>query len=330
MGQSVTVLVMGTASRSSVEKRHPIQVVSRRTGLSQEVLRIWEKRYGVVEPGRTTTGRRLYSDLDIERLRLLRQAIGPGRRIGTLARASLDQLRALVEEDRAAEAKAPPARMDEVASPQAARFLEECLAAVRALEPRRLEVALSRALVALSSPALIEDLFAPLARQIGELWQQGAIGPYQEHLATALIRQKLGEMLTAVPLDDAPTVVVTTPSGQRHEIGALLAAAAALGQGWRACYLGPDLPAGDIARAVEDSHAAAVAVSIVHPADDPSLPDELDALREHVGEGIAILVGGAAAPAYSAAIARVGARLLPDTRSFRKVLAELAADVVHD
>jgi DNA-binding transcriptional MerR regulator len=73
---------MDPKESTSGQKRHPIQVVARRTGLSPDVLRVWEKRYQAVEPGRTKTGRRLYSDDDIERLRLLREATSRGRRIG--------------------------------------------------------------------------------------------------------------------------------------------------------------------------------------------------------------------------------------------------------
>src|SRR5919107_4915681 len=65
--------------------RHPMRVVTRRTGLSADVLRVWEKRYGVVTPSRSDTGRRLYSDTDIERLRLLHRATLAGRSIGQVA-----------------------------------------------------------------------------------------------------------------------------------------------------------------------------------------------------------------------------------------------------
>ena len=89
------------------EKRHPIKVVARRTGLSPEVLRVWEKRYAVVEPGRTKTARRLYSDADIERLRILRQATLLGRRIGEISGLTTEALAAQVKEDREATAEAP-------------------------------------------------------------------------------------------------------------------------------------------------------------------------------------------------------------------------------
>jgi len=84
------------------DKRHPIQVVAKRTGLSADVLRAWEKRYGVLKPARSEGGRRLYSDEDIEYLRLLRRATVAGRNVGQVAGLSRDELEATVREDEAA------------------------------------------------------------------------------------------------------------------------------------------------------------------------------------------------------------------------------------
>jgi DNA-binding transcriptional MerR regulator len=75
---------------------HSIKAVSRRTGLSPHVIRIWEKRYGAVEPRRTSTNRRLYSDAEIERLNSLRLATAAGHSIGNIATLPLRQLNSLV------------------------------------------------------------------------------------------------------------------------------------------------------------------------------------------------------------------------------------------
>ncbi|MDH3428172.1 MAG: MerR family transcriptional regulator, partial [Gemmatimonadota bacterium] len=81
------------------EPEHPIQVVSHRTGLSADVLRAWERRYGAVRPDRSASRRRLYSDRDIERLILLRRATKAGRTIGQIATLPDDRLRQLVASD---------------------------------------------------------------------------------------------------------------------------------------------------------------------------------------------------------------------------------------
>lgn len=91
------------ASSKAPVHRHPMRVVTRRTGLSADLLRVWEKRYDVVKPGRSSGGRRLYSDADIERLRLLYRATLAGRGIGQVAALSTPALVALVRRDADAE-----------------------------------------------------------------------------------------------------------------------------------------------------------------------------------------------------------------------------------
>ncbi|UCC49299.1 MAG: MerR family transcriptional regulator, partial [Gemmatimonadota bacterium] len=87
-------------------KRHPIRIVARRTGLSRDVLRAWELRHGAVEPERTPAGQRLYSDDDIERLRLIQRSLEAGRRIGQVAGLPTEELARLVGEDERAERSA--------------------------------------------------------------------------------------------------------------------------------------------------------------------------------------------------------------------------------
>ncbi len=125
----------------SSEPKHPIQVVVRRTGLTADVIRVWERRYDAVRPQRSDTNRRLYSDDDVERLRLLRKATLSGRRIGDVARYSDDELRQLTADDAEAEALAPqPSGRRGEFSIRANH--EACMAAVYALDGVALLLAL--------------------------------------------------------------------------------------------------------------------------------------------------------------------------------------------
>ena len=308
------------------EKRHPIQVAVRRTGLSAEVLRVWEKRYGAIHPGRTPSGRRLYSDGDIETLRLLREATELGRRIGLVAALSQEELRILVEEDRAA--AAPQGREPESATDALAtgKLLEAALDAVIEFDAGRLEALLRRAMVRLGSAAFTDDLVSPLVTRIGEFWAEGRLHIYHEHLATAVIRRLVEELFATPALAGAPTLIVSAPSGQKHEIGALLATAAAIGHGWRGLYLGVDLPATEIASACVKGQADAVALSLIFPDSDPALADELHVLREHLPQETPIVVGGAASRSYQATLLQIGARMAPDLRALRSVLTEFETD----
>ena len=106
-------------------------------------------------------------------------------------------------------------------------------------------------LVLFGAPVVIDRIASPLFEHVGELWNRGDVKPAHEHLVSATIQGLFGGVLEAAdPSGVAPGIVVTTPAGQTHEFGALFAAATAASEGWRVTYLGPDLPADDIATAV--------------------------------------------------------------------------------
>lgn len=315
-------------------KRHPIQVAALRTGLSKDVLRAWERRYQVVEPGRTDTGRRLYSDEDIERLRLLRRARGSGRVLKRLARLSDAELGSLVVEDEKARRESERREAREVGGETrdgradaelVAAYVARCLAAAERLDPVALHAILDGAVVDLRPVALVEGVVAPLMRRIGDLWWERRLGPRHEHVASAVVRSSLDHVIAAlVRRDDAGLhLVSTTPTGQRHEIGAMLVAATAAGLGWKVTYLGPDLPAEEIAEAVRGVDADALALSLVHPEGDPELPGVLERLGELLPEDVRIFAGGRAARAYAEALEAIGVELHEELESLRDRLAAL-------
>jgi DNA-binding transcriptional MerR regulator/methylmalonyl-CoA mutase cobalamin-binding subunit len=299
-----------TDSQAS-RKRHPIQVVVRRTGLTADVLRAWERRYNVVEPGRSEGGRRLYSDDDVERLRLLRRATRGGRRISNVSTLSLESL-AAPEEGEAA-----------VASTEI--HLKACLAAVERLDGRELEGAIGRALVLLGAPLFMDRVAAPLLEEVGDRWRRGEVKPAHEHLVSAILQRVLGRVIeSSEPPGTAPGIVVTTPAGQTHEFGALFAAATAASEGWRVTYLGPNLPADDIATAVRSTGADALALSVVLEEEEPDLASELRELRLKLPPTVPILLGGAAVGAYQGVVDEIEAIVLPNLEQLRLTLSSLA------
>ena len=313
----------------SDEPRHPIQVVVRRTGVSQDLLRAWERRYAAVAPGRTPGSHRLYSDADIHRLGLIREALDGGRRIGQVAPLPTDELAALVESDRReafAAVRPPLPRPASGAIPEdlRTRRVDDCLDAIRNLDAARLEGALDEARLALSLPHLLEGVIGPLLEGIGEAWRRGELRPYHEHMASAVLRSFLTAVRgTYLAAPSAPLLLVALPAGQHHELSALMAALAGAAEGWRVTYLGPDLPADDIAAAARQSGARAVALGIVFPADDPDLPAQLDRLRRGAGPELPILVFGGAAAAYGAAVEAIGAERVAGIGPLRVALERL-------
>jgi DNA-binding transcriptional MerR regulator/methylmalonyl-CoA mutase cobalamin-binding subunit len=316
---------MITTLPDALEPKHPIRVVSERTGLSPDVLRAWEKRYRAVEPPRRTGGsQRLYSDADVERLRLLRKVTRAGRSIGQVAELSTHELAALVRDDEAALRTAPAPR----ASSGAARaHVDRCLIHIRDLNSGALEAALMRALLALGAEQFLDDVAVPVMREVGRAWEEKVLGIAQEHLATAVLRRVLGFAADAVEVSgQAPLVVVATPARQVHEMGALLAAVSASVAGWRVAYLGPDLPAEEIAGAARKRGAQAVALSAVYPADDPELAGELRRLRSQLPPGVTVFVGGEGARAAVDVLAPGEAAWLQSLPEFRKTLQRMAAE----
>jgi MerR family transcriptional regulator, light-induced transcriptional regulator len=284
------------------QANNPIRIVSRRTGLSAHVIRVWEKRYGAVQPVRTETNRRLYTEEQIERLSLLRDITRAGHSIGQVAKLPTAELQQL-----AAASCAPlhPATGEPSGS---APFLEQSLAAIQALDDRDLEGVFQRAETALGALGLLQKVISPLAQTIGERWRAGSLTAAHEHFASAVIRTYLGHAAKPFGLaESAPGLVVATPAGQLHEIGALLVGAAAANFGWRVTYLGASLPAAEIAGAARQRRARVVALSLVYPEDDARLAGELTLLRELLPSAVALVVGGRALPAYRATLEKIGA-----------------------
>ncbi len=298
--------------------KHPIQVVARRSGLTPDVLRAWEKRYGAVVPKRSSTGRRLYSDADIDRLRLIREVIDGGRRIGDVAKLAVADLEAMVEEDRA---QSSPALTRVTVNGNGDDFVGEAIAAVRDFDSAGLRAVLNKSLIALSPHQFIDDVATPLMQHIGDLWARGELRPGHEHLATDVMRQVLGDMLeTLQPDESTPQIIIATPSGQRHELGALLAGTAACLEGWRVTYLGPDLPGADIGEAAVSLGADAIALSITAP--DASAVEQIEVLRQRVGRDVPILIGGQGADVVTEAV-HLRVTRLRGVASLRAVLGSL-------
>ena len=321
--------------------KHPIKTVAWQTGLSPHVIRAWEKRYQTVQPTRSEGKQRLYSTADIERLTVLRQATEAGFSIGTIASLPTESVQALLTKavgtqrvlDSAETGQTDLVRIGlplSVVDPgmeEMGGFLDGAFEAVLRMDAERLEGLLERASVSLGQMRLLSDLVVPLVERIGEGWIKGQVKVAQEHVATAVLRTFLGHIARPIALHPrAPVLVVTTPSGQHHELGAIIVAAAATGIGWRVVYGGACLPAEEIASMATEQRARAVGLSVVHPTDDPALSLELQLLRRLLPPSTPILVGGRASVAYQAEIDAVGAIRVGSLESLRQLLNQLRGE----
>lgn len=304
--------------------RHPIGVVVERTGLSPELLRAWERRYGVVAPARDGTGQRLYSDGDVLRLRLLRRATLGGRSIGQVAPLETEALERLVREDEQARAPLAPPSSPPPSAPGDEHEVARALELARALDAAGLEALLRRA-AGLRGLASFLELCAVFLRRVGEEWHAGRLSEAHEHLATALVQRVVAVAMDALPRQPgAPVLLVATLPGERHEVGLLLASAAAAAEGWSVLYLGIDLPVREIADAAARSGARAVGISSVFPADRARVAAEMRTLRASLPDGVPLLAGGGGARALSAELQPAGIRVFGDLPSLRQALRDLA------
>lgn len=313
---------------ASHRPRHPIGVVADRTGLSSHVLRAWERRYQVVQPERSEGGHRLYSDADVDRLQLLGRLTRRGRQIGQLAELATDHLADLLREDIAAEVRARPAvRGDGTSEGRRQELSARAWRAVERLDPDALDRVLRRAALTLRVADYMDSFLLPLMQRIGEAWADTTLTPAHEHLATAVAARVTGWLMASFgPDPDGPSLVIATPAGHRHELGAIAAAVIAAAEEWRVRYLGPDLPAEDIARAARQSDARAVALSLVFPSDDAATVEELRTLMRHLPAGTSVFAGGRASGSYEEALRDLGIAHLDSFHSFRAVLSALAAE----
>lgn len=297
---------------------YSIKAVSRLTGLTPHVIRVWEKRYRAVQPGRTGTNRRLYSEEEAERLGLLRRATLAGHSISAIASLPREKLLKLVEE--AKDEERPVA----VEKASASGLVQRGVDATTKLETRTLEEVLREGILKLGHHGLLTRIIGPLAQRVGVLWQEGTISAAHEHFATAVIRAFLSRNTRPFPAGpEAPVLIVATPVGQLHELGAVMAAAAATDAGWNVVYLGTSLPAAEIAGAAIQHRARAVALSIVYPADDANLATELENLRGYLPPATLLLAGGRAASAYGEVLGRVGAKWAEDVTEVYRLLDEI-------
>ena len=298
---------------------YPIKVVVNKTGITAHVIRAWEKRYAAIEPGRTDTNRRLYCEDDIHRLELLGRLTKAGHSIGTIAKLPTEELEKLIGEPKEKASANIPGETG-----AKSLYLTSCLKAIEDLDEKRLEEILSRASVALSQPELLREVLVPMINNIGDNWKNGSIRIYHEHLASAVIKTFLDNIRGVYKVEkNAPQIIIATPIGQMHELGALLVASAAASEGWRVTYLGANLPAEEIAAAVQQSKPKALALSLVYPPDDPKVNIELTKLAKYLNSDTIIYVGGNSAESYNKTLSSIKANVISDLNDFRNELVKI-------
>jgi len=306
---------------SSTQKFN-VKYVCNRTGLTAHTIRAWEKRYGAVIPERTEKNRRIYSEDDIEKLQLLHRLILAGHSIGQIAGLPLESLKDLLRKD--SDLFLPTPEMSKrTQSDFAEKLVSEAIQHVASFDGEKLENVMHRALTGLGRRTLTEKFLAPFLEKQGEMWSAGTLRIAQEHFASSIVRGFLANLYRQSGSSRTDrALLIATPAGQHHEFGALFVAIESIACGWRSFYMGPNLPAEEIAEAAILNRVPAIALSIIYPANDPNLPAELLLLRRCLPPDIQIVAGGRSASGYKNSLEAIGSVVLNDIRDLDRFLEQ--------
>ncbi len=273
-----------------------ISAVAEATGLTTHTIRVWQRRYGAVEPARTPGGSRIYSHADVARLRRLRELSQAGHAIRHIARLSDAELERLLSPERTA-----PDTTD-------GGVVERFLALLDRFDVTGAGDLLAQAAALLGPHAFVRRVAAPLLEAIGLRWASGELHVYQEHAASGVLRSVLAVLLRGQsPRTAMPTVLVGTLGGERHELGALMVALTVAAEGWRVIHLDSHARGAEVQAAAVSAGASVVLISMVDEW-NPVAQAELDVLAVALAPHVLLGVGGRSAGKYHAHCPR--ARLL--------------------
>lgn len=249
---------------------HRIHRVAKLVGLSKDVIRVWERRYGLVKPLRSANRYREYTDKDVALLRFLKQELDRGQTIGALAVEGRD---ALTQRMRTSSAE-----IAQELKPHES-LLDELTALLDPLDKARFEQKLNGAVAVIPFEEAVQRILLPLQRRVGDLWHEGKLSVAVEHYVTKLIQQKLFSVMNQLPIHEVgPHVVVACPEGESHEIGAQAAAYLAAVRGCHVYYLGPNLPIVELAAFCERVKPDLVLLSLTGITSDQAVRPLLDEL----------------------------------------------------
>jgi DNA-binding transcriptional MerR regulator len=201
--------------------------LSKRSGVSPDLLRAWERRYGLLRPVRSAGGLRLYTPADVERVRVMRQHLADGLAASEAAalasRTGLDDEAALM-------ALRPEAMRDDLAD------------ALDQYDEPRAQAILDRLLAVATVDTLLSEVLLPYLRELGERWLRGEASVAQEHFASSIVRGRLLGLARGWGLGLGPTAVLACLPGEQHDLGLIAFGLALRSRGWRIVYLGSDSP----------------------------------------------------------------------------------------
>src|SRR6476661_3214558 len=229
-----------------------IGALSRRVGVSPELLRAWEQRYGLLRPVRSAGGFRLYSTADEDRVRLMQRHLDAGVSAAQAARLAL--------------AEAVPDRGEDAQPGELARRSTGLVAALDRLDEPGAHSTVDRLLATFTLRTVLRDVVLPYLHELGERWERGEASVAQEHFASMVLRGRLVALARGWDRGVGPRALLACAPGERHDLGLLLFGLALRQRGWRITYLGPDTPIDTLTTTAADLAPDAVVIVALTPA----------------------------------------------------------------
>ncbi|HEY3436594.1 MAG TPA: cobalamin B12-binding domain-containing protein [Actinotalea sp.] len=235
--------------------------LSRRVGVSDHVLRAWERRYGLLDPVRTDAGYRLYSPQDERRVRRMRAHLAEGMSAAEAARAALRE----PDDVPAPTALTSPAPDSPPTPDEVARLRERITLALETLDEPAAQEALDTLMARLAVEDALRDVVLPYLHDLGDRWQQGEASVAQEHFATQIVRGVLTTLAKGWGRGTGPRALLACPPGERHDLALLAFGVVLARRGWSVRFLGADTPVASVAEAVERTRPDVVVLAATDP-----------------------------------------------------------------
>jgi MerR family transcriptional regulator, light-induced transcriptional regulator len=229
-----------------IEGAFRIGELSRRTGVSPELLRAWERRYGLLKPSRSPGGLRLYTNDDLARIRRMQRHLADGFAAAEAA--------ALAVQASAGNAAVSPAF-------DAAAARRELAEALERFDEPRAQAILDRLLVVATVDTFLQLVVLPYLRDLGDRWERGEATVGQEHFATGVLRGRLLALSRGWGNALGPAALLACAPGEQHDLGLIAFGLALHARGWRITCLGTDTPLPTLADAADTLEPTLIVVS---------------------------------------------------------------------
>ena len=312
--------------------RHTLKSASQKTGLSAHIIRAWEKRYGVVEPGRTETNRRFYTYVEIEKLKLLKKATDAGHSISSVASLSIERLQELVLNEEKEFIFQHKKLLPEKFELKIKNIIEEFFQTAEGYNSKKMQFMIYEIEDEFSQSIIIEEIILPILNRLDEKLKKESFSKTTAQFIINELSFYLNQIINKIPeFDEFPLLLAYAPVGGFSQIGALISAAVAKAEKWRVCNIGENIASSEIYSIVAKLNPAVISINMIYPFLKPAeIKNELLELRNSMPENIRIMLSGRTVWNYREEVNQIGGIFTGDTFALRKELQKIKEELAQN